>query len=119
METYERRNHKLAKMITMSIMGLSFVLMIVFIVLYINDNNRKPLIKYPTYELSTKEWINGNVTIRMTSDKNKVKAYSFDGGKNFQESNEYEVLDTFNRLFNRLEILAIIEIFCSLISLIS
>ncbi len=93
METYERRNHKLAKLITLSIMGLSFILIIVFLVLYINDNKRKPLIKYPIYELSTNDWTNGNVIINITSDKTKVKAYSFDGGKNFQESSEYEVLE--------------------------
>ena len=92
METYERRNHKLAKIITISVMGISFLLIILFIVLMISDSKKQPLIKYPTYQLSTKEWTSGNVIIEVTNDKTKIKAYSFDGGKNFQDEPTYEVL---------------------------
>lgn len=93
MEMYERRNHKLAKIITISVMGVSFLFIILFIVLMVQDNKKKPLIKYPTYELSTKDWTSGNVVINVTNDKTKIKAYSFDGGKNFQDDPSYEVLE--------------------------
>jgi len=92
METYERKNHKLAKIILISIIGVSVLLIGLFIYLYVQEQNKKPLIKYPLYELSTKDWTSGNVTITITNDKSKISAYSFDGGKNFQESPTYEVL---------------------------
>lgn len=97
MQTYERRNHRLGKIISLSVMGISFVLIITFGVLLYLDNQKLPLIKYPLYELSTKDWTSGNVTIHITNDdKNtnpKIEAYSFDGGKNFQDSSSYEVLE--------------------------
>lgn len=93
METYERRNHKLAKIILISVIGISILLIGLLIYLYVQDQNRKPLIKYPLYELSTKDWTSGNVTITITNDKSKISAYSFDGGKNFQDSPTYEVLE--------------------------
>ena len=92
METYERRNHKLAKIILISVIGLNVLLIGLFTFLYIQDSNRKPLIKYPLYELSTRDWTSGNVTITITNDKEKISAYSFDGGKNFQDEPSYEVL---------------------------
>jgi len=93
METYERRNHKLAKIILISVIGISVLLIGLLIYLYVQDQNRKPLIKYPLYELSTKDWTSGNVTITITNPKSKISAYSFDGGKNFQDSPTYEVLE--------------------------
>ena len=100
MQTYERKSHKLGKIISASVMGVSFICIIVFSVLLYLDNSKKPLIKYPLYELSTRDWTSGNVVIKVTNDlKNvnpKIEAYSFDGGKNFQESNEYEVLENGN-----------------------
>ncbi len=100
MQTYERKSHKLGKIISASVMGVSFICIIVFSVLLYLDNSKKPLIKYPLYELSTRDWTSGNVVIKVTNDlKNvnpKIEAYSFDGGKNFQESNEYEALENGN-----------------------
>lgn len=100
MQTYERKSHKLGKIISASVMGVSFICIIVFSVLLYLDNQKKPLIKYPLYTLSTKEWTSGNVVIKVTNDeknvKPKIKAYSFDGGKNFQDSPEYEVLENDN-----------------------
>jgi len=93
METYERRNHKLAKIILISIIGVSVLLIGLFIFLYVQEQNKKPLIKYPLYELSTKDWTSGNVTITITNDQSKISAYSFDGGKNFQDEPSYEVLE--------------------------
>ena len=97
MQTYERRNHKLGKIITISIMGISLALIITFIVLYILQQQSLPLIKYPLYELSERNWTSGNVVIRITNDDNninpKIEAYSFDGGENFQEDPSYEVLE--------------------------
>ena len=92
METYERRNHGLAKIVLMSIIGISVLLIGLFTYLYIQEQNRQPLIKYPLYELSTRDWTSGNVTITITNDQSKISAYSFDGGKNFQDSPSYEVL---------------------------
>ena len=102
METYERRSHKLEKIICISVMSVSFLLIILFTVLYFVENSKKPLIKYPKYVLSTTEWTSGNVTITITNDQGrkdedkKIMAYSFDGGKNFQDSPEYEVLENGN-----------------------
>ncbi len=93
METYERKDHRLAKIILLSIIGISFLLICILIFLYIQSNNRKPLIKYPLYEVSTKDWTSGNVIINITNDSSKISAYSFDGGKNFQEQPSYEVLE--------------------------
>lgn len=97
MQTYERRNHKLGKMICLLIISFNIILIITFSTLFVLDNQKKPLIKYPLYELSTKEWTSGNVTIHISNDDNninpKIEAYSFDGGKNFQESSSYEVLE--------------------------
>ena len=97
MQSYEKRNHRLGKIISLSVMGVSFVLIIVFGILWYLDNQKLPLVKYPLYELSTKDWTSGNVTIHITNDDNntspKIGAYSFDGGKNFQDSASYEVLE--------------------------
>ena len=93
METYERRNHKLAKLILISIIFICILLIALLIYLNIQENKRKPLIKYPLYELSTKDWTSGNVVITITNDASKISAYSFDGGKNFQEQPTYEVLE--------------------------
>lgn len=97
MQTYERRNHSLGKLIAGLVMGLSVILGIVFYVLYVMDNDKKPLIKYPLYELSEKNWTSGNVIIHITNDDNnvnkKIESYSFDGGQNFQEDASYEVLE--------------------------
>ena len=92
METYERRNHRLAKIILISIIGVSILLIGLLTFLYNQDMGRRPLIKYPLYELSTRDWTSGNVIIKVTSDQSKISAYSFDGGKNFQDEPTYEVL---------------------------
>lgn len=100
MQTYERKSHKLGKIISASVMGVSFICIIVFSVLLYLDNQKKPLIKYPLYTLSTRDWTSGNVVIKVTNDEKninpKIEAYSFDGGKNFQDSPEYEVLENGN-----------------------
>lgn len=90
---YEMRSHKLGKIIALSVSGLSFLLIIVFIVLFNVANSKKPLIKYPTYTLSETAWTDKNVTISITNDQSKIKAYSFDGGQNFQDSSNYEVIE--------------------------
>lgn len=91
METYERRNHKQGKMICIITMVFSILMIGLFTYLYIDKLNRRPLIDYPTYLLSTKDWTNENVVIQVTNNPEKVSAYSFDGGKNFQSSGNYEV----------------------------
>ena len=91
METYERKNHKKGKTIAILTMVFSFLMIILFSYLLYIDIKNKPLIDYPMYRLSTNEWTSGNVTIEVTNDASKVLAYSFDGGKNYQQSNRYEV----------------------------
>ena len=91
METYERRNHKQGKMICIIVMVVSFLLTALFVYFYIDELSKRPLIDYPQYLLSTKEWTNENVTIQVVNNPEKVSAYSFDGGKNFQSSPNYVV----------------------------
>ena len=93
METYERRNHKQGKMICIIVMIFSFLMIGLFTYLYIDKLSKQPLIKYPTYIVSTKDWTRESVKIQVTTDRNKVSAYSFDGGKNYQSSDTYEVPD--------------------------
>ena len=93
MQIYEKRSHKLGKSIALLVMLCSLGAIIGLVILYGVDNKRKPLIKYPLYELSEKGWTSSNVTITVTNDSNKIQSYSFDGGKNFQESSSYEVLE--------------------------
>ena len=93
MDTFERRSHKQGKMIAILVMVFSVLMIGLFGYLYYADLKSKPLIKYPTYKLSTSEWTSGNVTIEVTNDASKISGYSFDGGKNFQSSNTYEVLE--------------------------
>lgn len=93
METYERKNHKKGKLITIGIMAYSFLMIIFFGFLYYNDYKEKALIDYPVYKLSTTEWTSGNVIIEVTNNPSQISGYSFDGGKNFQQSNSYEVLE--------------------------
>lgn len=91
METYERRNHKQGKMICIIIMIVSFLMIGLFSYLYYAELKSRPLIKYPTYQLSTNDWTSGNVTIMVTNNPEKISAYSFDGGQNFQSGSTYEV----------------------------
>lgn len=91
METYERKNHRKGKLIALGVMVFSLLMIALFSYLYYADVKSRPLITYPLYRLSTSDWTSSNVTIEVTTDQNKVSAYSFDGGKNYQQSNKYEV----------------------------
>ena len=91
--TYERKNHKTGKLISIAVMVFSVLMMALCGYLRFNKYNSQPLIDYPTYIISTKDWTNGNVVIDVTNAPTKISAYSFDGGKNFQSSNQYEVLE--------------------------
>ena len=99
MQIYERKNHRLEKLICLAVIGISILFIILFIVLHFIANSKKALIKYPLYELSESNWTSNNVTITITNDKDKteenkkIQAYSFDGGKNFQDSPSYEVIE--------------------------
>ena len=78
-------------------MLVSLVLIFVFYSLYDTELKHQPLVKYPLYALSESDWTSNNVTIHVTNDDNapspQIEAYSFDGGKNFQESPSYETLE--------------------------
>ena len=95
MQTYERRNHKLAKLICIGVMAISLIFIGLFIYWNSVANSKKPLIKYPSYELSTKDWTSGDVVITVLNTEN-ISAYSFDGGVNFQDEPEYVVLENGN-----------------------
>lgn len=90
--TFQRKNHKREKNIIYGVIAFSVVMIIVFIVLICLDFRNRPLVEYPRYTLSTTDWTSGNVTITVQTEEGKISAYSFDGGKNYQESNSYEVL---------------------------
>ena len=90
--TFQRRSHKKEKKILIGIMIFSVLMIGVFSYLFYLDMKKRPLIEYPLYTLSTTEWTSGNVVITIDSHMGKASAYSFDGGKNYQDSNTYEVL---------------------------
>ena len=90
--TFQRKNHKKAKIIVICLMAFSVIMIGIFGYLLYLDIQNRPLIEYPKYHLSTTDWTSDNVTITVDSEDGKISSYSFDGGKNYQESNSYEVL---------------------------
>lgn len=91
MNTYEMVSHKKGKIVVLIVLGLSIILSILFGVLYFKELKKRPLVNYPIYTLSTTDWTSDNVTIKI-GNTDKISAYSFDGGNNFQDSNEFEVI---------------------------
>ena len=92
MQLYENKNHKKTKMIVLLLIIIFLILSVFFVYLYIDSFKKIPMIKYPSYSLSDDEWTSKNVII--TIDKSdKIAAYSFDNGVNFQEDNTYEAID--------------------------
>jgi len=96
MDTYEKNSHSKGKMISLIVLIVSILFSILFGYLYIREIGKRPLVDYPTYTLSTSEWTNGNVVITITNPSDKISGYSFDGGKNYQEENTYEVIENSN-----------------------
>lgn len=93
MNTFQRKNHKKEKIITICVMLLCIIIIgILSYFLYIDIKSR-PLIEYPKYTLSTTDWTSSNVVITILDDNQKISAYSFDGGKNYQNTNTYEAID--------------------------
>ena len=89
--SFQRKKHKNAKIIIILIMIFSFIMIGIFgYFLYLDIKNR-PLVDYPKYTLSTTTWTSSNIIITVLNDEGNISSYSFDGGKNFQESNIYEV----------------------------
>lgn len=79
------------KHIIITIMIVSFILIIALIVGLYFYIDKQPLIKMPIVSLSTEEWTSDNITLTVESDASKIKYYSFDGGNSFQEENTYVV----------------------------
>ncbi len=96
MDTYEMNSHSKGKNIALITLIVSVVLAILFGFLYIREIGKRPLIKYPTYTLSTNEWTSDNIIITVTNPSEKISEYSFDGGKTYQEDNIYEVVENGN-----------------------
>lgn len=90
--TFQRRNRKKEKIIVICIMIFSIIMIGVFSYLLFLNIKSRPLIEYPRYTLSTTEWTSSNVVITVNTEDGNISAYSFDGGKNYQEANSYEVL---------------------------
>lgn len=96
METYEMVDNKEKKIISLVVFFISICMIGLFIYLYTDVQRHKPLIKFPLYTLSTRDWTSDNVTITVTSPNEKISEYSFDGGKNFQKENSYSAVDNGN-----------------------
>lgn len=79
------------KQILLTIIIVSAVLMVILGILFYLYIKSLPLIKIPIVSLSTSEWTSENVILTVDNDKKNIKAYSFDGGKSFQESNTFTV----------------------------
>lgn len=90
--TFQRKNHKKEKIIVICVMVFSMGMIGVFSYLLYLDIKSRPLVEYPRYTLSTTDWTSGNVIITIMDEENQISEYSFDGGKNYQESSSYEVL---------------------------
>lgn len=89
--TFERKKRKKEKIIVSCIMVFSIIIIGVLGYFYYLDIKNRPLINYPKYTLSTTTWTSGNVIITVLNEEGKISSFSFDGGKNYQESNIYEV----------------------------
>lgn len=90
-QSFARKSHKKEKIILICTIIVSVIMICLCSYFLIISIKNQPLIKYPRYTLSTTEWTSGNVLISVDSENGKIDSYSFDGGKNFQESNTYEV----------------------------
>ncbi len=91
-DQFERKNHKTEKNILIGMIVFSIMMIgILGYFEYLELKNR-PLIDYPRYTISTMDWTSENVRISIQDEDGKISSYSFDGGKNYQESNTYEVL---------------------------
>ena len=93
METYEKNNHKNGKIITILIIVLGIGLSVLFGYLYFGEVAKHPLIDYPTYTLSTRDFTSSNVTVTVTNPSEKVSEYSFDGGQSFQIGNTFDIVE--------------------------
>lgn len=90
-QSFLRNTHKREKTILICIIVFSVIMIGLFTYLLIVDIKNQPLIEYPRYTLSSTEWTSTNVIITVNTEDGKIASYSFDGGKNYQESNTYEV----------------------------
>lgn len=94
--SFQKKNHKRGKNIVILLMVFSFVMIgVLGYFLYLDIKNR-PLIDYPKYTLSTTTWTSSNVIITVLNDEGKISSYSFDGGKNYQDINTYEITENGN-----------------------
>ena len=96
MDTYEMNSHSKGKTIALVTIIASSLLAIIFGFLYFRELSKKPLVAYPTYTLSTTDWTSDNVVITITNPSEKIASYSFDGGKNYQDTNTYEAIENGN-----------------------
>ncbi|MDD6223780.1 MAG: DUF5011 domain-containing protein [bacterium] len=92
------------KHVVITIMIISFLLMIVLGVgLYFYIDSR-PLIKIPIVTFSNQNWTTDNVILTVTNDPQNVQAYSFDGGVTWGDSNTYTVSENGNITVQLLDI---------------
>ncbi len=88
---FAKKNHKKEKLILIGIIIFSVIMILLFSYLLVVSIKNQPLVKYPKYTLSTTEWTSSNVIITVDAEGGNISYYSFDGGKNYQDSNVYEV----------------------------
>ncbi len=76
-------------MIFFTILGIATIIILVFIFIfnYLEQNR----LEIPKATLSTTEWTSESVTVTVDKTRGNVSEFSFDGGKTWQESNQYEV----------------------------
>lgn len=89
-QKFKTRDNNLKIVICSVVIFISICLIVLFSFLYSNYKKNLPLIVYPKYTLSQKDWTNDDVLITIT-EEDKISEYSFDGGKTFQKFNTYEV----------------------------
>ena len=72
-----------------TILGIATVIIvvIVFVINYFNQNR----LEIPTATLSTTEWTKESVAVTVDKSRGNVQEFSFDGGKTWQQSNQFIV----------------------------
>lgn len=74
-----------------TILGITTIIVLVFI--FIFNYFRHNRLEIPRATLSTTEWTNESVTVTVDRSRGNVSEFSFDGGKTWQESNQFEVYE--------------------------
>lgn len=91
LDQFKKNNHKNKIKILVSILVFSMIMIGLFGYLLYLDIKNRPLVEYPRYSLSTTEWTSVGVILTVNTEEGKLASYSIDGGKNYQDSNIFEI----------------------------